>query len=179
MWSCWVENKYETFSDRKNHWPFFPWMKKTLFYSCRLWDLNPRPPSHSVVAFTPRLAHRLGQSVVIWCFYRVYQYITAFEPPVSLKTCLRFCTTLSLGYSKRRFERVQSLVSTIKIYSSYFYFSTPTTYHRESLNTTLKGVAMNSITESCFLCSRGRGWDSWQYLCATDYMFTGMLRLAC
>ena len=45
-WSCWVENKYETFSVRENHWNFFPgW--KTQTYSCRLWDSNPRPPSNS------------------------------------------------------------------------------------------------------------------------------------
>ena len=60
-WSCWVENKYETFSVRENHWNFFPgW--KILSYSCRLWDSNPRPPSNSVVVITPRLAHRPNHS---------------------------------------------------------------------------------------------------------------------
>ena len=32
---------------------FLPWIKKTLAYSCRLWDSSPRPPSHSVVASHP------------------------------------------------------------------------------------------------------------------------------
>ena len=35
---------------------FFIQGRKTLTYSCRLWDSNPRPPSHSVVVLTPRLA---------------------------------------------------------------------------------------------------------------------------
>ena len=60
-WSCWVENKYETFLVRENHWNFFPgW--KTQTYSCWLWDSNPQPPSNSVVVITPRLAHRLNHS---------------------------------------------------------------------------------------------------------------------
>ena len=50
-----------TFSVRENHWNFFPgW--KTQTYSCWLWDLNPRPPSNSVVVITPRFAHRLNHS---------------------------------------------------------------------------------------------------------------------
>ena len=61
-----MENKYETFSVRENHWNFFPgW--KTLIYSCRLWDSNPRPPSNSVVVITPRLAHRPNLSATeLW-----------------------------------------------------------------------------------------------------------------
>ena len=67
-WSCWVENKYETFSVRENHWNFFPgW--KTLTYSCRLRDSNPRPPSNSVVAITPRLAHCPNHSATeLWMY---------------------------------------------------------------------------------------------------------------
>ena len=72
-WSCWVENKYETFSVRENHWNLFPgW--KTLTYSHRLWDSNPRPRSNSVVVITPRLAHRLNHlatehSLTLSCLY--------------------------------------------------------------------------------------------------------------
>ena len=42
----------------------FPPRMKTLTYSCRLWDSNPRPPSNSVVVIdlTPRLAHHLNLS---------------------------------------------------------------------------------------------------------------------
>ena len=73
-WSCWLENKYETFSLRENHWNFFPgW--KTLTYSWRLWDSNPRPASNSVVVITPtcRLVHHLNHSATeLWyCFLEI------------------------------------------------------------------------------------------------------------
>ena len=68
-WSCWVENKYKTFSVRENHWNFFPGCK-TLTHSCWLWDSNPQPPSNSVVVITPRLAHRPNHSATeLWQFY--------------------------------------------------------------------------------------------------------------
>ena len=43
------------------------WLGKTigifsLSYSYWLWDSSPQPPSHSVVAFTPRLTHHLNHS---------------------------------------------------------------------------------------------------------------------
>ena len=31
--------------------------EKPYLYSCQLWDSNPQPSSHSVVAFIPKLAH--------------------------------------------------------------------------------------------------------------------------
>ena len=40
---------------------FLPWIK-TLSYSCRQWDSNPWPPSHSMVVLPSRLAHRLNHS---------------------------------------------------------------------------------------------------------------------
>ena len=45
-------------SIRENYcWNFF-----TLSYSCNHWDANPWPPSHSLVAFTPRLTRHLNLS---------------------------------------------------------------------------------------------------------------------
>ena len=75
-WSCGVENKYETFSVREKHWNFFPgW--KTLTYSCRLWDSNPRPHSNSVVMITPRLARCLNHSAIEhWKKYKFFIHIT-------------------------------------------------------------------------------------------------------
>ena len=89
-WSCWVENKYETFSVRENHCNLFPgW--KTLTYSCRLWDSNPWPPSNSLVVKTPRLALTTLPLSSGWTFEgnlecihtfascrRLYQWYTSF-----------------------------------------------------------------------------------------------------
>ena len=58
---------------RENPWTLFSgW--KTLTYSRRLRNSNPRPPSNSVLVIAPRLAHRLNHSATehffCFCFYR-------------------------------------------------------------------------------------------------------------
>ena len=42
---------------------FRPWIKKSLPHWWRLWESSPRPPRHSMVVLTPRLAHRHNHSV--------------------------------------------------------------------------------------------------------------------